>query len=307
MIQITVQKNLICLEDLLLGVGTVNQTRGVTTAPVTKINGSNLPYDADFTMKELIDDLQTQIDSLPNVVDQDGNILTGLMTVSASQPAGMTNRLWVKTISGTEKQLFFNTVMMLRWNPAAGNLIFTLTDEYIAADAVVTAAFIAADLVVHNAYIAADAVVTAAYIAADVAAAAVRVTAEAALTAEYIAADVVLNDKIDHRVSVVQQADVAASTTATKTIVYTAGSWTKITVSSNFTIAFTMPAGEVCSMVLQIINGGAYTITWPAGLLTPGGTVPALTAAGTDHVVIYQDGNNIRSAVVSGKDMKAIP
>lgn len=304
MIQIEVQKNLICLEDLLLGVGTVNQTRGQVTAPVTKINGANFPYDLTQTMKQRIDALQADIDSLPAVVDGDGNLLVGLLNVSAVDLTGYTNRMWVKTIDANKNQLYFDEVLMLEWDPTAGNLITSFSDDYIAADSVVTSAFQAADDAIIEDYEDADTAIGFAYAAADTVVTNAFIAADVVVTNAFIAADEVLDDKIDHRVSVTQQPDIAASTVSTKTVVYTDGSWTKVTVTSNFTFAFTFPASEVCSMMLEIVNGGAYIITWPVGMKFPGGIAPALTASGTDHVVVYQDGNGVRYASVTSKDVK---
>jgi hypothetical protein len=45
-------------------------------------------------------------------------------------------------------------------------------------------------------------------------------------------------------------------------------------------------------MNVQLINPGAYTITWTS-VKWAGGTAPSsLTTTGTDQVVIWQDGNN---------------
>lgn len=52
MIQIEVQKNLVGLEDMLLGVGTVTQRRGKQDVTITKINAANFPYDADVSLAE---------------------------------------------------------------------------------------------------------------------------------------------------------------------------------------------------------------------------------------------------------------
>lgn len=147
MIKVTVQKNLIGLEDLLVGVGTVQQNRGPTgtaAVTITRINGANLPYDADFSMQEKIDDLQEQIDTLPAVVDGDGNLLTGLINTS-NLDLDLAGRLWRKTIDANTAEIYYGTELLFQYNPTAGNLIIPEDTDYIAADAVVTAAFQAAD------------------------------------------------------------------------------------------------------------------------------------------------------------------
>jgi microcystin-dependent protein len=146
MIQVIVQKNLIGLEDLLIGVGTVTQERGPgpTEVEITKINGANLPYDANFSMSEKFDALQLQIDNLPEVVDEGGNLLTGLINTSALD-LDLAGRIWRKTIDANNVEIYYGTELMFIYDPTAGNLVIPPDTDYIAADAVVTAAFEAAD------------------------------------------------------------------------------------------------------------------------------------------------------------------
>lgn len=310
MIQVNVQRNLIALEDLLIGIGTTTQNRGTLQdepITVTMINGSNLPYDGTYSLKQKFDLLSAEIAALPVVVDQDGNLLTGLIDTSAADlSATHAGRIWRKSISGTEADIYYGSQLMFKYNPTDGNIItdatayiaadIVVTAAFVAADAVVTAAYIAADLVVHNFAIAQDALIVTAFAAADTA-------LFNSVSANYIAADALLNAKIDNRANVVQQANIAASSNVTKTIAMVDGVWAKITVSSNFTIAFTFPSGEVRSIMLEIANGGAYTIDWPTGIQSPGGTI-ALTAAGTDHVCVYTDGNNNLFASITASDVK---
>lgn len=146
MIKVTVQRNLIALEDLLIGVGTVTQERGATPTilTLTKINGGNMPYDEEFSMKDKIDDLQMQIDTLPEVVDEFGNLLTGLINTS-NLDLNLAGRLWRKTIDANTAEIYYGTQLLFQYNPTLGNLIIPADSDYIAADAVVTAAFEAAD------------------------------------------------------------------------------------------------------------------------------------------------------------------
>ena len=147
MIKVTVQKNLIGLEDLLTGVGTVTQNRGPTgtaAVTITRINGANFPYDADNTMAEKFDDLQAQIDNLPEVVDQDGNLLTGLINTS-DQQLDLTGRLWRKEIDADTAGIYYGDELILEYDPVDGNIYIPGGTDYIAADAVVTSAFQAAD------------------------------------------------------------------------------------------------------------------------------------------------------------------
>jgi len=57
--------------------------------------------------------------------------------------------------------------------------------------------------------------------------------------------------------------------------------------------------------ILELANGGAATVTWPAAVKWPGGTSPTLTAAGTDvFVFITDDGGTVWRGVQSMKDSK---
>ncbi len=58
MIRVDVQKNLIGLEDLLVGVGTVTQRRGLTDVSITKVNAANFPYDNTQTLQQKIDEIE---------------------------------------------------------------------------------------------------------------------------------------------------------------------------------------------------------------------------------------------------------
>lgn len=150
MIKVTVQKNLIGLEDLLVGVGTASQARGPTgtaAVTITKINGANFPYDAEYTMAEKFDALQLQLDMLPDVIDEDGHMLAGYILTSEldldlTSPVA---RIWNKEISSSVGEIYYGDILLFQYHPTDGNLIIPENSDYIAADAVVTAAFEAAD------------------------------------------------------------------------------------------------------------------------------------------------------------------
>lgn len=60
MIQVEVQKNLIGLEDLLVGVGTVTQRRGKQDVNITRINAANFPYDNNLSLAQKSAEIQEQ-------------------------------------------------------------------------------------------------------------------------------------------------------------------------------------------------------------------------------------------------------
>lgn len=140
MIKMTVQKNLIGLEDLLLGVGTAEQTRGPSgsgTTTISKINGANFPYDATYSMSDKIDALQIQIDTLPEVVDSEGHLLTGLIN-SSTLDLDLENRLWRKEIDATTAELYYYDQLLFQYDPTNGGLL-PFDDSYLAGDAAIQA------------------------------------------------------------------------------------------------------------------------------------------------------------------------
>lgn len=68
-----IQKALAGLEDLLVGQGTVNQTRAGTSVVMTKLNGDNIPYSGDTATGDLVS-LVTKINSLASGKISNGNL-----------------------------------------------------------------------------------------------------------------------------------------------------------------------------------------------------------------------------------------
>ena len=60
MIKVEVTKNLVGLEDLLVGVGTVTQTRGNVPVTITKINAQNFPFNETNTLAQQVEFINTQ-------------------------------------------------------------------------------------------------------------------------------------------------------------------------------------------------------------------------------------------------------
>lgn len=91
-------------------------------------------------------------------------------------------------------------------------------------------------------------------------------------------------------------------TTASPTMNLNLGDVFSITPSGTTTLAFSnAPAsGRAKFVVLEITNGGAVTVNWPTNTRWPGGSAPALTAAGTDIISFFTDdgGSNWRAARV---------
>ena len=71
------------------------------------------------------------------------------------------------------------------------------------------------------------------------------------------------------------------------------GNYFTKTIAANTTFTITnVPSGTVASgFVLELTNGGAYTVTFPASVKWASGTAPTLTASGVDVLVFITDDN----------------
>lgn len=67
------------------------------------------------------------------------------------------------------------------------------------------------------------------------------------------------------------------------------------TVTGNTTFAMVnqLTAPFVNAFTMEITNGGAHTLSWPAGMKWPGGSPPAFTASGTDILVFTSRDNGV--------------
>lgn len=105
--------------------------------------------------------------------------------------------------------------------------------------------------------------------------------------------------------SCTRQAPSQTASSGTVTLNYTNGDLFKITLTGSITIAVSnLPVGKVAALTLQIVNGGAYTITWPTELDWAGGVVPTLTTSGVDFVSIMKDASETIYGFMLGRDMK---
>ena len=74
----------------------------------------------------------------------------------------------------------------------------------------------------------------------------------------------------------------------------------KYTVTGNTTFSFTGIASDRAYFAtLELINGGAYTISWNSSIKWPGGASPILVSSGTDILtfVSTDGGTNIRGTL----------
>jgi hypothetical protein len=76
------------------------------------------------------------------------------------------------------------------------------------------------------------------------------------------------------------------------------------TVTGTTTITITNPpSSKAFGFTLALVNGGAYTITWPS-VKWASGVAPNLSSSGTDIIVIYTyDGGSTYYGFLTGKNM----
>jgi len=60
-----------------------------------------------------------------------------------------------------------------------------------------------------------------------------------------------------------------------------------ITANTAFTISNPPAVGKAQYFTLELTNGGAFTVTWPAGFRWPSGVAPTLTVSGVDVVTAF--------------------
>ena len=118
---------------------------------------------------------------------------------------------------------------------------------------------------------------------------------------KYLEVDATGIVELNRRVNL-NQVDVAANADITYTQVSNTSQYFKITFTSDCTLAFTFPSGEVTSIALELINGGAFAVVWPIGVQWVEGVEPTLTVAGKDVIVIWQNGDDVVYGSVTGQN-----
>jgi hypothetical protein len=95
-----------------------------------------------------------------------------------------------------------------------------------------------------------------------------------------------------------------AASLAAAAIDLTTGNYFYKTIAANttFTVSNIPTTGTAQSIILELTNGGAYTITYWSGVTFVAGTAPVLTASGRDVLAFYtRDGGTTWSGFVVGK------
>ena len=84
-----------------------------------------------------------------------------------------------------------------------------------------------------------------------------------------------------------EKAQALGNTKGNKAIDVSKGAYITCTITGNTTFSFTgVPQTGATVVVMQLTNGGAYTITWPSSIKWTGGKAPKFTASGIDIVVL---------------------
>lgn len=90
--KLTVQKNLLALEDFLLGFGQVTQDRGGVPTIVTEVNAGNFPFDQDNSLQEIVDflevfgeDVQAIADNLDQLLAANALLIAATAQLVAAQ------------------------------------------------------------------------------------------------------------------------------------------------------------------------------------------------------------------------------
>lgn len=77
-----------------------------------------------------------------------------------------------------------------------------------------------------------------------------------------------------------------------------------ITAATTFTLTNTPASGTAVAFILTLTNGGAFTVTWWAGIKWPGGTAPTLSTSGTDVLGFFTtNGGTTWEGFLLGKGM----
>lgn len=95
---------------------------------------------------------------------------------------------------------------------------------------------------------------------------------------------------------------------ATRTFDLAVANFFSATVNQASTFTFSNPpaSGDFGAFVMELTNGGAFTVTWPASVDWPGGTAPTLTSSGKDQLIFTtRDGGTNWYGFVAGLDIKS--
>ena len=77
---------------------------------------------------------------------------------------------------------------------------------------------------------------------------------------------------------------------ATGVIDYSLGDMVEITAAGDLTLSYTgFVTGNVCAMIVDVVNFGDWTISYPVGTEFSAATAPTFTAGGRDRLLVTKD------------------
>jgi len=95
--------------------------------------------------------------------------------------------------------------------------------------------------------------------------------------------------------------------TGTHVFNFANGDMQKLTATGGIAINFSgFPIGSVSTMIVDAVNWGNFTITYPAGTLFAGGLAPSYSSSGTDRLMIIKDANEVFSIFVIGLNIATV-
>ena len=92
----------------------------------------------------------------------------------------------------------------------------------------------------------------------------------------------------------------AITSNAATAIDLSLGNFIKFILSANTTVSISNASPSIGTYILEIYQGGAYTVTFPAAWKWSGGTAPTITATSgkTDIITIVYDGTTYFASAV---------
>lgn len=97
------------------------------------------------------------------------------------------------------------------------------------------------------------------------------------------------------------------SISGAQTINLQSGNFVSATIAAATTFTFSNPLASpnASSLMIELTNGGNFTVIWPASVKWPSGTAPTLTTNGIDVLVfISDDGGTTWRGLLSMKDSR---
>ncbi len=86
---------------------------------------------------------------------------------------------------------------------------------------------------------------------------------------------------------------------------YNNGDMQQLTFTNDSAIAFSgFVSGQVCTMIIDFVNGGSWTPMYPSALQFEANTRPVLTVSGTDRLMVIKDKDDIYTLIVLALDIR---